>query len=164
MTDAFDFIYPTRWPTDASGNSMRDRLPVQTLLLSDVFSIVHASGNVFDAVLIRERSDRKFVWAVLARIPLSYPHEFVSRLSYSYWCACGNGYREVLVSHVDAGLDYPRHLWFRRVRMEMAETPSQFWNVWRAIMVGLRATGFTTEACPYRDRARQKLKRKRARR
>lgn len=152
MTGFADFHYPARWPEDRFGNRVKTGPPLSTLVVSDVFEVVSRRGGGwgrYAAVLSLERSDRRFVWVVLARVPsLRYgQHDGLDELQ---WYACSAGHVEVGLAHVDAGLDYPFHLWKKNGCSEMATMPSLPWNVWLAAGIGLRANGFVApEARPY---------------
>lgn len=148
------FHYPTRWPWykntcmhDTRGKCLR------TLIQSPVFRVAHtATGHRFNAVMTLERSDRDFMWMILARVPGHTPmigrHNFLDTLPYHWWYGCSEAHTEICLSHVDAGLDFPFHIWRRipvphdSMRLKMCD----MWNVWLALDIGLRGNGFTMPA------------------
>jgi hypothetical protein len=145
-----DFHYPTRWPMDRKNGFQPNKsgMPERTLILSGVFPLVHEMGNrIEEAVLSLERSDRKFAFMVLARVPI-ISHKSTKFEDFLHskcgWCGCGGGYTEVMVAQFDAGHDHAFFAWKHRWGdCEFIYRLCDAWYIWLAAGIALRANGFT---------------------
>jgi hypothetical protein len=140
-----DFHYPNQWYNRSDRNGPPDR----SLILSDLFQVVHvATDTIIPAALARYRSDRLHEYMVIGRLPSTSPddplrealEQIQNRMA---WVAGGCGWSErtlcLFESHRELFYDWRYYLPANADLYRMRSLPT---HLWLAAAIGLRHNGF----------------------